>query len=639
MRRGSALPAARRGAHDTDGRAARAREPSMLPRLRCSFAAFTALVALGGLSQLGAAPVAQPVLAAGALVGLGVWAGAMGRSRAPWGLDLLVVVPLAAAALAVDHWWVIFPLVHVVAFQRALHGGVLRAYGGALLVGGVPLLLSMLTTATTPAWAHLALPPSLLVSTWLLRQVRLLAEQVERGARREQRLLAASRQLAVAADQREVAHVVAQVALELLEQPDGRTTLWEEQDHEWVAVASAGRSRVNAVPKLRLPPDLVGRAAVGEPWTLSREEAAELQTRLGVTPRYRGFVFVPLPRPHGPQAVLGLSCPDPPDPALPDALRRFAQEIALAEERARLAAEVADREARLASIVEGSADIIAQLDAEGRFTMINQATIRTHGYRPEDLLGRNVFDLIVEEDRSGVLRTVLGGDLDAGVNVAHRLHDANGRIREVESRISRPHPGSSDYILNTRDVTERKALEAEIVYRAHHDALTGLANRGAFTDRLEQALARARRTEVPVGLLMLDLDDFKPVNDTHGHHAGDVVLVEVARRLEGSTRATDLAARIGGDEFAVILEDAGDRDEVAELAARLVAAIAEPVALPSGATVRVSACVGVASSATADDADALLRAADQHLYASKRTRARQRARERAGRRSGSRAPV
>ncbi len=591
----------------------------LLPRLRRSFAIFTGVAALGGLTQLGLIDAGDRALALASLLGLCAWALAMGCTRGPWWLDLLAVLPLSGVAIAVTDWWAVLPLIHVVVFQRSLYGGIGRSYGGALVLGVVPLGLAATLGGAGVHWSSMALPPSVLVSTWLLRQVRLLAERVELGARREQRLLWASQRIADG-DREAVDREVVTAALELLEQPGARSTLWERQGEVWVAVASIGPSRLEAVPSARLPQDMLGRAAVGEPWVLSPPEAAALQERLGLEPSHQGFVYVPLPRPHGPEAVLGLSCPRPPDDALPDVLRRFVQEVALAEDRARLIAEVADREARLASILEGSADIIAQLDAEGRFTMINQAATRVHGYQPEELIGRSVFDLIVEEDRGYVLRTALEGDLSAGIWLAHRLYNAAGEVCEVESRLSRAHPGSDDYILNTRDVTERKALEAEIVYRANHDPLTGLANRSAFTDRLEEALARARRSGVPVGLLMLDLDDFKPVNDTYGHHAGDAVLVELAHRLREGIRTTDLAARMGGDEFSIILEDAGDAHEVAALSARLEAALAEPVTLSSGQQVRVTASMGLAGSRTDGDAEELLREADQHLYVRKRVR-------------------
>jgi diguanylate cyclase (GGDEF)-like protein/PAS domain S-box-containing protein len=596
-----------------------ARYHGLLPRLRRSFALFTGVAALGGLTQLGLVDVGDRMLAVASLLGLCAWALAMAGTRGPWWLDVLAVLPLSGIAIAVADWWAVLPLIHVVVFQRSLYGGIGRAYGGAVALTLVPLGLAVTVGGATVHWSSLALPPSVLVSTWLLRQVRLLAERVELGARREQRLLRASQRIADG-DREAVDREVVTAALELLEQPGARSTLWEQQGDTWVAVASTGPSRLDSLPRSRLPQDMIGRAAVGEPWVLCPPEAAILQERMGLEPTHQGFIFVPLPRPHGPVTVLGLSCPRPSDDALVDVLRRFVQEVALAEDRARLIAEVADREARLGSILEGSADIIAQLDAEGRFTMINQAATRVHGYEPDELIGRSVFDLIVEQDRGHVLRTTLAGDLSAGVWLSHRIYNAAGEVCEVESRISRPHASSDEFILNARDVTDRKALEAEIVYRASHDPLTGLANRSAFNDRLEEALSRARRSGTPVGLLMLDLDDFKPVNDTHGHHAGDVVLVEVASRLREGIRATDLAARMGGDEFSIILEDAGDADEIAALAQRLEAALAEPVTLPSGDRVRVTASMGLAGSRTDGDADELLREADQHLYARKRAR-------------------
>ena len=197
------------------------------------------------------------------------------------------------------------------------------------------------------------------------------------------------------------------------------------------------------------------------------------------------------------------------------------------------------------------------------------------------------------------------------------MYDVRGAVRHVETKVSRPIRGSG-YVLNVRDVTERRKLEAEILHHALHDALTGLANRRAFTARLDEALARYARSGQPVGLVMVDLDAFKPVNDTHGHQAGDEVLVEVARRLSDGVRATDLAARMGGDEFAVVCEGANDEGAVAALAARVEARLHEPIRLSRGTTVTVSASLGVATAWSGCDGDELLREADQRLYATKR---------------------
>jgi diguanylate cyclase (GGDEF)-like protein len=157
------------------------------------------------------------------------------------------------------------------------------------------------------------------------------------------------------------------------------------------------------------------------------------------------------------------------------------------------------------------------------------------------------------------------------------------------------------------------------LYRALHDPLTGLSNRALLIDRLTQAMARTRRRPGTVAVLLLDLDRFKLVNDSLGHAAGDALLVETARRLEGAVRSTDLVARLGGDEFVVLAEDiAGDDDAVA-LAARLRATVAAPLVLPDGERVVVTASVGIAvagDSACGSPAE-LLWDADAAMYRAK----------------------
>ena len=114
-------------------------------------------------------------------------------------------------------------------------------------------------------------------------------------------------------------------------------------------------------------------------------------------------------------------------------------------------------------------------------------------------------------------------------------------------------------LLNARDVSERKAFEAELAHQAFHDPVTGLANRAMFAEQVRQAIARSRRDDRTPAVIFLDLDDFKTVNDSLGHAAGDEVLVEFARRLDDSVRGADVAARFGGDEFAVLLEDVDEQ--------------------------------------------------------------------------------
>jgi diguanylate cyclase (GGDEF)-like protein len=160
-------------------------------------------------------------------------------------------------------------------------------------------------------------------------------------------------------------------------------------------------------------------------------------------------------------------------------------------------------------------------------------------------------------------------------------------------------------------------LQAQLTHQAFHDALTGLANRSLFADRVEQALLRAARSGTAVGVLFLDLDDFKTVNDSLGHDAGDQLLVEVAHRLRGALRSTDTPARLGGDEFAVLVEELSDPADVELVADRLLRALAAPFLL-AGTEVLVRSSIGLATnSAERSDGGQLLSAADAAMYAAK----------------------
>jgi diguanylate cyclase (GGDEF)-like protein/PAS domain S-box-containing protein len=177
------------------------------------------------------------------------------------------------------------------------------------------------------------------------------------------------------------------------------------------------------------------------------------------------------------------------------------------------------------------------------------------------------------------------------------------------------------------DITATKELALRMEHMAYHDILTGLPNRAMFQDHLELALARARRHELAVAVLFLDLDDFKPVNDTHGHEVGDMVLQHAARKIRDAARDTDLVARQGGDEFLVLLADLevgyaedGAEAVVAEASDRIAGAIAEPADLPVG---RLSIHASIGSAVfprEAGDARTLLRLADEKMYARKRDR-------------------
>jgi diguanylate cyclase (GGDEF)-like protein len=189
--------------------------------------------------------------------------------------------------------------------------------------------------------------------------------------------------------------------------------------------------------------------------------------------------------------------------------------------------------------------------------------------------------------------------------------DGSWRWLEVFSRNLRLVPSVAGVVSNARDVTEARHLEEQLRHRATHDVLTGLANRGLFDERLAESV-RAGTTAV----LLIDLDDFKFINDTYGHHAGDTVLIGVADRLRRCLPPHGTAARIGGDEFAVLLpgmDDAGAR----RTASRFHTLLEQPMVV-DGRPLRARASVGVVSADT-NDAETLLRSADAAMYRAKRT--------------------
>jgi diguanylate cyclase (GGDEF)-like protein/PAS domain S-box-containing protein len=282
-------------------------------------------------------------------------------------------------------------------------------------------------------------------------------------------------------------------------------------------------------------------------------------------------------------------------------------------------------EARFRTLVHHSSDVITLADADLVISYQTPSIARLLGYPAEELAGTSLADLVHPEDQLALHTahdeaiTGLRGDTVSSLRLRHR----DGSWRHVQSvhtnLLGDPDVGA--VVVTTRDVTAQKQLEAQLQHNAFHDALTGLANRALFTDRLAHALARTDRGAEPVAVLFVDLDDFKAVNDGSGHSAGDRLLADVADRLRRVLRPGDTIARLGGDEFAVLIEDAGDPRHAEATAERLLAALAAPFAPLEGGDdeqLRISASVGIATGeAGRHDAAELLRHADVAMYAAK----------------------
>ncbi|WP_433721235.1 putative bifunctional diguanylate cyclase/phosphodiesterase [Actinoplanes sp. CA-051413] len=301
------------------------------------------------------------------------------------------------------------------------------------------------------------------------------------------------------------------------------------------------------------------------------------------------------------------------------ALEVLATQVALALERIALSREVTRRnsEAYFRTLVQNTSDVILIIDEEDRVRYASPSAGHVLGADP---VGVSLPDLIHPGDRlrlADVLAAVRGGEgTQEGLDFRAVGRRRTEVMLEMHCRDLRADQTVAGLVVTLRDVTERRQLERELTHQAFHDSLTGLANRVLFADRLQHALARGARDGSVVGVLFIDLDDFKVVNDTLGHATGDQLLIAVAGRIAGALRADDTAARLGGDEFAALVENVQDPGAVEETATRILAALSEPI-IVDGGSLQAVASIGITTTPEADTADALLRQADLALYVAK----------------------
>lgn len=276
-------------------------------------------------------------------------------------------------------------------------------------------------------------------------------------------------------------------------------------------------------------------------------------------------------------------------------------------------------------LVEASPDLIFTLDSDFRFTFLNERAIGLIGYEPELLRGKSLLSLVVQDDLEK-LRYTLEKAVSGQRTVEFRMH-CNGEIcaerhfeaclvpvEFVQARIPGKSVLPSRLYGIARDVTEKKAAEDRLAYLAYHDVLTGLSNRALFRDRLGLAIVQAKRSGSMAAAMFVDLDRFKLANDTFGHLKGDELLKQVAHRLQTGLRETDTLARIGGDEFTILLSGLRSKNDAAVVASKLVAEVAAPFTI-DGCEVFLTASIGIAVFPDdGDDIETLLRHADIAMY-------------------------
>jgi diguanylate cyclase (GGDEF)-like protein/PAS domain S-box-containing protein len=308
-------------------------------------------------------------------------------------------------------------------------------------------------------------------------------------------------------------------------------------------------------------------------------------------------------------------------------LEILAHQVALTLEGIRLRQAVIRQrnEAYFRTLVQDASDAIMIVGDDGTVKYSTPSTATVFGDIAVE--GELFWNLVAPEERGEFARTFkeLRERARFGPRfVDQRILRRDGKRVNIQARCSdlRDEPTVDGLVFTLRDVTEQHKLEEEMRHRAFHDALTGLPNRVLLQDRIAQQLASTRRTALIAGVLFVDLDDFKVVNDTLGHSVGDELLVEAAARLHQLVRGSDTAARLGGDEFALLIANAKDTAAVEAAAERVVRAFAEPFALATG-LVTSTVTVGVATTLDSVDTDELLRHADLALYAAKAAGKRQ----------------
>ncbi len=289
----------------------------------------------------------------------------------------------------------------------------------------------------------------------------------------------------------------------------------------------------------------------------------------------------------------------------------------------RLLADVRAQEEKYRNILENMQDSYIEVDLAGNFTFVNEAACRNLGYTTEGLIGRSFSIIAPDQDETKAIFNAYSEVYKTGiphVGYAFKIIRKDGSTGYAETSISLIHNERGRPIgfrSVGRDVTERKQMEQKLMEMATHDALTGLPNRTLLYDRCGVALANVQRYNKKLAIMTLDLDLFKNINDTLGHDIGDRLLIAAAGRLTGALRKSDTVARMGGDEFVLLLGEVDDRHDAVNVADKILGDFRQPF-LIDGHSLNVTVSIGIAIYPdNGDDIEDLLKNSDKSLYTAK----------------------
>lgn len=562
------------------------------------------------------------------------------KGRFPLFMDVIAAAALFGAGLEVNNALRLYLLFYGVLLYRSLYG---TAWGVTAITTLflTPLLLSVAYSNQGNPQQPLIVAqvlvnvPGFAAGAWLLHQVKATLVDYIEALRRERVLTRSADDLVAAENVDDVYRAGIAGAVGLLAPVRGaRAAISVGSARVLRQVADGPPGRLVSHPDVRtdsLPEPLRGALAGMRPLRLRVENAPLLASGEGENdrPPFTGWLAIsPLTIEGKLRGVITAGGDESLPKGVEDGLGRLGSSLALALERVNLAEDLRrsteslkSSEARFRSLVQNSSDVITLLDERGRITYVTPAVEKLLGYPTGSLLDTSLWKIVHPEDLKGANTTFQGllrTDFGEGL-LGTRWRHTDGSFRYMETILSNQlaDPNVRAVVLNTRDVTERKDLEDKLRHQAHHDPLTALSNRTLFKDRVAAALARHRGSRSSLAVLFLDLDDFKHVNDSLGHAAGDSLLRAVAARLQDCIGPTDTVARFGGDEFAILLDSIPDEAYPITVAERIMGSFRLP--LRAGGVEMITAfSIGIAiSTPESSDPEELLRNADVAMYRAK----------------------